>query len=563
MKRVIVIIVCLFSTFLGMNAQSDVVERTYVTTDRDVYLAGEPVRCSAFTMDIAGGVKPSGLSSTLYLELHSAERMAATAKIALIGGRGAGQILLPNNLPTGNYKIVAYTAINKDEVDYQYDNKWSKTISVFNTFSNERVKDGVKVVDAQDYTLSDKGYSTYGSGIELKKYSEENGKISLSVKNTTESDASISVSVFHNNGLRSYNQASVRDFFDALLQKGNIELRHSVIPDYEGEIIYGKCIGADAGGLGDIRNTYALISVPGEGSDCYLSAISEDGSVKFFTGNIYGDKEMVCEIAGLDSLSASHIELASPFVDAATGDIAALEISESLSDVLSDLSLAMQIEQSFAADTLYEYLTQRPTTLFRDNAKTYVLDDYTRLPTMEEVIVEFVKELRFHKVNGKTDIQLLMEDRHGDSYHSEEPPLLMLDGVPVQNHGKIISYDPLLVEKIEIYPHIYCIGGKEFMGVVNFTTYKRNLPSMNFDNNVRIVNYQGVSVPTAYTGASISGSDSYPDYRQTIYWHPIVNVKAGESFEFDCVLPDYKGDFTVVIEGLTNNGASVYYRSSL
>lgn len=51
--------------------------------------------------------------------------------------------------------------------------------------------------------------------------------------------------------------------------------------------------------------------------------------------------------------------------------------------------------------------------------------------------------------------------------------------------------------------------------------------------------------------------DSYPDYRQVAYWHPLVEVKAGESFDFECSLPFYEGEFVVTVEGITEDGEPV------
>ena len=94
-------------------------------------------------------------------------------------------------------------------------------------------------------------------------------------------------------------------------------------------------------------------------------------------------------------------------------------------------------------------------------------------------------------------------------------------------------------------------------GVVNFVTYKRNLPGMRFSSNVRVVGYQGVLYPTAYTCASVAGGSTYPDYRQTAYWHPLVNLKPNEPRQLQCLLPGYPGAFRVVVEGLTEDGTPV------
>ena len=111
MKKIVLLIVfCV--TALSLSAQNRAVERVYVSTDKDVYVAGDRIWCSAFCVQPSGAL--SEISRMAYLELHGTSNMAATARIALDAGRGGGYLDLPAALPTGNYRLVAYTAQNND-----------------------------------------------------------------------------------------------------------------------------------------------------------------------------------------------------------------------------------------------------------------------------------------------------------------------------------------------------------------------------------------------------------------------------------------------------------------
>ena len=84
-----------------LSGQSRIRERVYVSTDREVYVAGDAVWMSAYCVDASSG-KLSAFSKTAYVEVHSAAGMVQTAKVALEGGRGGGRLMLPNSLPTGS-----------------------------------------------------------------------------------------------------------------------------------------------------------------------------------------------------------------------------------------------------------------------------------------------------------------------------------------------------------------------------------------------------------------------------------------------------------------------------
>ena len=123
-------------------------ERTYLSTDKDVYVAGDRIWCSAFCFDAAGkGLSRS--SAIAYAELVSVGgEVIRTAKIGLEGGRGSGYIDLPEGMPTGNYRLFAYTAVNRNEADYDFLLN-SKVISVLNALNSSKVRNkGSLVSDA-------------------------------------------------------------------------------------------------------------------------------------------------------------------------------------------------------------------------------------------------------------------------------------------------------------------------------------------------------------------------------------------------------------------------------
>ena len=542
-------------------AQARVVERTWLSTDKDVYVAGESVWYSAFCLD-AESLRYSPVSSVAYVELHSADGLAATSKVALSGGRGGGRLLLPQSLPTGNYRLIVYTAQNKDEVDYDYEGLASKTISVFNVFSSERVKNGVEVVDAEEYARMRAEESPVKPGMTDVAIQWDGHNLTLT--NSTGEALSLSLSVWHDDGFRRNGNPGIDRFVADCRQVGARSFHGATIPDYEGEVIRARVTGFSEAMIPQLIGRHAFISTPSDKSDIYAAPIREDGSLTFYTANIYGNKECVCEIEGIDPTLNCHLELVSPFVNAAVAPAAPLALSDVLSDALKARRIHMQIERQFDADTLYEFLPVRGDGLFdEEGCVRYVLDDYTRFHSLEEDFIEFMTELRARKgPDGKTRIQVrLNEDAAGVGF-AEEPALVLLDGVPVFDHAKMMAYDPLLIESVSVYHQTCFVGSRVFKGIVNFVTYKRNLPGFTFDGSTRVVDWQGVSWPQASTGAQLSDGDTYPDYRQTIYWHPLLQVAAGQTVIIPIRLPDYKGAFTVVAEGLSVSGAPIIGRIS-
>lgn len=536
------------------------VERAYVVTDKDVYVTGDRIWCSAFCLDVTRG-QLSSVSSVLYLELHDGTKMLQGAKIALLDGRGCGYMNIPSNLPTGNYRLVAYTSQNRSEIAYDYNGIASRTVSVFNPFSRER---GLAVAVApEDYKSAPAPAVEAGIvKVEVPQQVQPSSVVPLQLVSDAVSAASVSVSVYREEGIAHNANPTVADFISAAAAVGNKGFSQDVIPDYEGEVVRAHIVGADPSRRGEWVGKTAIISAPGNRSDIYMSPIGEDGSVAFFTNNIYGDKDLVCEMVAPDSTLKGHLELVSPF--AATGVEAPLplQLCPSVAASLAEMAAAVQIERNFSADTLYEYIPVRNNLLFDDSGSIlYRLDDYRRFPTFAEVFTEYLYEIRAREGGRRLQVGRRGSRNNKVSFRNGES-LFLLDGVPVTDHSRLYNYDPQLVELIRIFPDSFKIGTEYYDGIVDFTTYKHNLPSMTFGDRVRVLKFRGVSYPAAYTGASLPDASLWPDFRRTVYWHPMFDLPAGGAVSIDVRLPEAAGDYTVVVEGLTSDGQPVYARSA-
>ena len=557
MKRILSLYFLLLCV-LPLAGAERIRERVYVSTDREVYVAGDFVWMSAWCVDVSTG-RLSSFSKTAYVEIHSPDGMVQTAKIALSGGRGAGRLTLPTTLPTGNYRLFAYTRLGASEEGFD-PVPGARTLSVFNTLSTERTEGGVELV--QEAPRAPSVPSAGALSIQTGE-AAASGSTRLQLTNNGSETLAFSLSVRHDDGIPAPAGEHVADFVRGIRRLPAARgFDEDVIPEYEGEIIRARVTGTDAAGVRAVRDKYAFISSPGNGEDLYTESVDSEGNAQFFTANIYGDKDMFLEIQDLERDNICHLELISPFLDFPAGELPPLQLYDGWGPALELRGLGMQLEKNFDADTLYTALPARMHRVFDEReCVRYILDDYTRFPLMEELFIEFIPELRIRRVNGKRELQIHLSDHLGGFYFQSGYSLVLLDGIPVLDHEKIFAYDPLLVHHIDIYTDAYFLGIRSFSGVVNFVTYKGTLPSMKFEDNVRVVDFQGCSLPLAYTCEGV-GSD-YPDFRQTIYWHPLLTLAPGESKEVECKTPAYGGRFEVFAEGLSESGEAVSSRARL
>ena len=560
---------------LCAGAQTTVVEKTYISTDREIYVSGDKIWCSAFCVDAANGLRPSSLSAIAYVEIVSEDGTLESGKIALSEGRGAGTIEIPATAPTGNYRIVAYTAYTKNTPGFNPQEHISKTISIFNTSTKERVKNGVKILSDSEYDALRTPASTQpaAGALSITCHRNAEGYLEVVLTNNSAAPADLSLSLSNRDGIIPPDNTSIGAFMGAAASAAqaaagaeSAAARASAraasataataeaaeLPEYEGEIIRGRIAGATTDEIEGLKGRSAFISVPTEKSDLYSSVVDNDGMIKFVTNNIYGTKEMVCEIEDND-LARCHIELISPFVSPKLKGIPALQMAPSIKEDLQRRGLSVQLCRSFSADTLASLMPIRENPLIPSyDAIEYKLDDYKRFPVMRELFIEFINEIKVRRVDGKEQLKVKTHLEERVSLFDKNNSLIMVDGIPVFDHSQVIEYDPLLVESVVVYPYKYYTGWRSFCGMANFVTYKKNLPGIKFNDGVRVVQFKGCSYPMAFTCQEIG--EDFPDYRELLYWHPQIKLPAGESSSIKVKIPANVKEIRICAEGMMENG---------
>lgn len=478
-------------------------ETVRLVTDRDVYVAGDMILCSASCWS-DGFV--SDRSAIAYVELVSAEGVAATAKIALVSGRGAGYVNIPADAPTGNYRIFAYTALSESAE--------TRNLAIYNTFYGNRVLNGVIAVP-EDLPLDPSGGDTVPDGISCTR-SDEGGLTRFTLSNNGSGEAFMSVSVFVDDGLK----ASA-----AKPESVSLTPREA---ENDGETIRARVYGPDAAKVTGRPWLTAVISSPGSAADTYTGKIRSEGDIIFKTNNIYGERDLVCEILGLESEKLDcHFSPISPFIQPEGLSFPPLLLSASCKDALQARHESV-IRDAKQLDTLFSYLPKRDNLLLdTDDCESLHLDDYERFNTIEDIILELVPKLAVRKVNGKKTIKMMVANL--SAYSRSDNVLVLLDGVPVSDHERLLEYDALALSDIQVYPYYYALGKTVFTGVVNFITARHDMSALKFADNVRILDFQGCSYPVALRPSpEVRGAAS----GDTILWEPLVRLAPGASVTF-------------------------------
>ena len=509
MKKIlyILLIICPdLSGFPNLTGQDYPFERVYLQTDKQLYLAGELVYLKVLT--VTPEKKPLSFSKTVYVELLDEENSRAQVILGLTGGVGEGWLELPLNLSTGYYRLIAYTRFMRNETDSVF---FGKNIAVVNTFLPGQIRIEPAPLIAETYGQPESLLQT-----DKKQYgNREQGFLKL--ENLPQNMHTLSVSIagkepvyVHGNTINNWQPYRTGD--------GN----GTYIPEYEGHIVTGKIIPVQTS-LSDMDETLIpLLSFPGENMYLFEGQRNDD-IVSFYTHHNSGVREMATT-AFTETENKYRIDIQSPFVaQHAKKQLPVLKVDSAYLEGLLDRSVALQALHSYTKDSLMLFHSV-DSRFDMKPAHIYLLDNYTRFIVMNELIVEFVSQLRFRRNNMRKQ-ELFLATRKGEEILWLRP-FVVLDGIPILDHELIYRYDPLLVERINIYQGEYVYGGLMFDGIVEFLTYNRNYPSLTIDQTTQITGYAGAQTPRQLYSPLYSNEKNrksrLPDFRHTLLWQPHV-----------------------------------------
>lgn len=231
----------------------------------------------------------------------------------------------------------------------------------------------------------------------------------------------------------------------------------------------------------------------------------------------------------------------------------------SLVEASNDLQRAFihqQVEAAFREpDATSVSASTKPQMPFYGQAnESYRLDDYTRFPTLEEVFREYIKGVWVRK--NKNGLYFLQLNRLNQSL-MEGSNLVLLNGQPVTNVNKLMEFDPLKVERIDVVDRKFFAGPITFQGIVNVITTPEEANAGIPDEKTLELAYEGYQVyrerPARWYADDQARQSRAPDFRHQLYWNPKLTISGkGNGLEF--FTSDVTGSFIMLIEGVAPDG---------
>jgi hypothetical protein len=325
-------------------------------------------------------------------------------------------------------------------------------------------------------------------------------------------------------------------------------------PEYDGHIIWGKLVNNNTGY--PVPDISVYLSIPSARTEFRVTTSVAGGLFKFEVPGFYGSQEIILQ-TNPDEDSTCHPEIINPFSDKyAVNPMAEYSIPSDITTIL-DQSIAEQVQHIYSGDRLNRFSKQTLDTnsFYVEPDEKYVLDNYTRFQTMEEVIREYVVSTNVTMKRNKFQVQLVNKPQGG---YFKYAPLILIDGVPYFDANELFQQDPLKIRRLDLVNRQYFLGFNYFNGVINATTYNGDLNGIQLNPRATVLDYPGIPEQREFFSPAYETEDQVnspiPDFRTLLYWAPELKSEFENKKTIGFYTSDLPGKYAVVIMGLSSKG---------
>ena len=568
MYKIIVFIVLLISGFLGQAQIShDQIlkvknvfpkEIPQLVTNTDLLICGERLHYELINLTESGRTSP--LSKISYVSLRNVkDSVIFNHKLKLENGLSHGTFFIPATLKTGVYRLLGYTNFSLNNLDNPIAERNIYIINAYVKSTTNYNKDNTKLNNVLSYSSD--------ADLHVTQKSPSYGLLLKTDKPTYRKRSQISLSIENPNGKFGYGNyvLSVRRIDPVKISKRigadesiEIEKRKDFyMPELHGEILSGRVVASE--NKGDVANKIVAFSIPGRNYVFKTAKTDNTGHFSISIDEPYNTRNCLIQI---DEPNREQYEI---IIDNNDLKLKTKDSSQeppldpSLKDWLQERSIQIQIENAYF--TLDKELAGSgfASPFYGGLATEFMLDEYTRFSSLEETFVEVITLARIRNKAGKKVFQVF------DPYSpinsgpfSSLDPLLLLDGILVQDANDILTHSANEFSSIRVFPQTYRYGPKIYLGIIDFSTKEENF-ALSLEGTY-IQEFELISPladkKNAFPDHSDQSYDRLPDYRTQLYWEPQIELFSNEMAHI-FYASDVAGVYQITLEGFTLNGQHV------
>ncbi|RSK38739.1 hypothetical protein [Mangrovimonas spongiae] len=537
--------------YLKSNIPSETVD---LKINSQLLLAGEYLNYYAYCKKATNNEALSDISKIMYVTLIGKDNNSIFQhKLKIKKGAAYGDFFIPATIKTGHYKLIGYTNWSKNNLEKPYS---IQDIFIINTFSNN-----------SQFT-SDKGNSNqniviYKDSILFKNYKFTNNNSILDLKNDllkTRSKGMFKITYpekgFYTISIKKIDSIKINDkTLETDSNKLTFKKTNYFLPELRGEIISGQVISQDNS---KVDNISLALSFPGNSFIFKIAKTNSKGEFLFLLNKNQPSSKAIIQIQDKNKENY-NININEKFISNFENlTFHPLKLDRSLQNLLKQKSIYNQIENAYynvKKDSLINYNNHDE--FYKNIAKRYVLDDYTRFPTLKETFIEIIQSASLIKEKNEYFFKVRdLNDVNNNTDILNLKPLVMVDGILIQDINSIIDFKTSKIKYIDIVNGLYLKESQIYDGIVSIKTFSNNYTIKNDMGLVKNINIYKPQQNKVYyqPNYSLNNKKNIPDFRSQLLWIPVNQKEKGESNEIQFFTSDVKGIFEIKLEGYTKNG---------
>jgi len=556
MKKFIYLLIIIATTASAGAQQSintvAVGEKVFLSANATTFVTGETLHCKIYALDQETRTA-SAISKIAYVELIDQEKkIVSKQKCYLENGAAHADIFIPTTLETGHYKLVAYT---QWMLNVSASNFYQTDITVVNPFAAAKTDAATVFTKTSTETAAQTSNTSSASVKANKKTYAAREKAALQI---TADAGNYILSVRKTDNLFESPQVNSGNFMASLLQQQNSPNSGAVLPELRGEIVSGKIVSKTSGYA---KNITVALSFKDKNFAVKLVRTDKEGKFNFILDHFPINSEAIIQVYD-ENRNDFSIELD----NAKEPDFSNLVFPSEMNITAADKqsvearSVASQIENAYynrKKDSLQPMLPVLP--FYNSLQKEYLLDDYTRFPTIRETITEILEEVGFTK--NRRGYTIFVRNYYVET-SAYGHPLVLIDGYPIQDLNELFDYPATALHKVDIINSPYIYGPKTFSGVISFTTKGNDFePKTNFPFIKKIMLLRPSQQKSYFMPdySEVDKNSSIPDYRHQLLWIPELEITS-KTVEIPFFTSDVAGNFEVTLQGFSANGTAVFVK---
>lgn len=530
-------------------------EKIEISINSNCLLVGELLQYRAFILDEFD--KNSTLSKIAYVSMRTEmDSVVFSHKLKIENGAAHGDFFLPVALKTGVYRLVGYTNFSRNNTE----NAWvEKNVYVINPFfktTETKTGDNILKISAKPIDVTELLNTVNNSHfiqITPNKHSYDfREKVTLKLENSMNNIAGNYLL-----SVRKVDPIKILETVPKTVQKNSSELFY--VPEVRGELISGTVFFKDNGK--PAANKEISFTIPGKDFVFKMAKTQSNGKFFFSVAEHYDVEKAIIQLnKSIGDSTDYSIVMDEKELTLGENSSKKLVLEPDIKTWLQERSVQIQVENAYFEIKKDSILNNPINPAFYDGLGTvFVLDDYTRFPSVRETFVEVVT-LAAVRGSGENS-RLLVNNTYNPnriSKFNDAPPLVLMDGIQIRNNLELLQYDARDIESIRIITEPYRYGPKIFSGIIAVETKDGNfVPKLS--DEALIVNLQPVQKKKIHYKAAY-GIDSdlarIPDYRTQLLWQPKL-LFSEESYFISFYTSDVSGTFEITLEGFSPDGTRI------